>query len=89
GVSKKATKAPAGWGPGVKTLENGRKVVPVVAAHLLKVGGTHSKFPERGERQLEWLSPIEAASRVQEPELKGLLTTVLKKIPLKTAAGET
>ncbi|MDW9825976.1 DNA mismatch repair protein MutT, partial [Sinorhizobium meliloti] len=36
------------------------------------------KFPERGERQVAWLSPVEAARRVQEPELKGLLMRMLK-----------
>ncbi|MDK1483201.1 NUDIX domain-containing protein, partial [Sinorhizobium sp. 6-117] len=41
GILGKAKKRPLGYYTYVKTLENGRKVVPVVAAHLLKVGGTH------------------------------------------------
>jgi hypothetical protein len=30
-------------------------------------------FPERGQRELSWLPPLEAAALVQEPELKHLL----------------
>ncbi|WFU52021.1 NUDIX hydrolase [Sinorhizobium terangae] len=84
GITGKAKKRPWGYYTYLKTLANGRKVAPVVAAHLLKVDGVHSKFPEQGERQLEWLSPTDAAARVQEPELKGLLTSVLKKIPAES-----
>ncbi len=33
------------------------------------------KWPERGERRLEWVSPEEAARRVDEPELRIILRT--------------
>ncbi|PRD41113.1 DNA mismatch repair protein MutT [Phyllobacterium phragmitis] len=33
------------------------------------------KFPERGEREDEWVTPEEAAERVDEPELKSILRT--------------
>ncbi|MQW59693.1 NUDIX hydrolase [Sinorhizobium meliloti] len=84
GIIGKAKKRPLGYlgyYTYLKTLDNGQKVVSVVAVHLVKVDATDGKFPEQGERQLEWLSPSEAAARVQEPELKGLLMSTIKKSP--------
>ncbi|WP_110749354.1 NUDIX hydrolase [Phyllobacterium leguminum] len=42
-------------------------VFPVHFSHQEK------HYPERGERQGEWMSPKEAAKRVDEPELKAIL----------------
>lgn len=39
----------------------------------LKVGKQKMKWRERAQRQLVWLSPEEAASRVAEPELAALI----------------
>ncbi|MQU81760.1 DNA mismatch repair protein MutT, partial [Sinorhizobium meliloti] len=54
------------------------KTASIVEVFRLKVDELHHKFPERGEREVAWLSPVEAARRVQEPELKGLLMRMLK-----------
>jgi hypothetical protein len=48
----------------------------MVAVHLLAVEKVSDKFPEYRARTLEWMSPIEAATRVEEPELKGLLAAL-------------
>ena len=36
-------------------------------------------FREKGSRRLEWVSPDEAASRVNEPELKALFLEFARK----------
>lgn len=45
----------------------------VVDVFPLKFSHQEKKWPERGERQLEWVSLDEAALRVEEPELKNLI----------------
>ncbi|KXF77210.1 DNA mismatch repair protein MutT [Paramesorhizobium deserti] len=49
---------------------NGAFTVDVFPVHF---SHQEEKFPERGERQDEWVTPEEAAERVDEPELKALL----------------
>ncbi|MBB2970642.1 NUDIX hydrolase [Phyllobacterium phragmitis] len=44
-------------------------VFPVLFSHQER------NYPERGERQGEWVTPEEAAERVDEPELKAILRT--------------
>ena len=39
----------------------------------LQVTGEHQAWPEKGQRTLEWMTPIEAALAVQEPELRDLI----------------
>lgn len=78
GVVGKAKKRPLGYYTYLKTLDNGDKIPAVVEVHVLKVDKVDNTFPEVGQRKVEWLSPAEAAVRVQEPELKGLLSSMLK-----------
>lgn len=45
----------------------------VVTVFLMAVLGEAAVWPERGERRREWVTPAEAARRVDEPELKAIL----------------
>jgi 8-oxo-dGTP pyrophosphatase MutT (NUDIX family) len=47
-----------------------------VAVYLLTVRDEAADWPERGERRREWVTPAEAARRVDEPELKALLLSL-------------
>jgi hypothetical protein len=48
----------------------------VVSVFRLDVEKAKSDFPEARARQLEWVTPIEATRRVDEPELKGLFQQI-------------
>jgi 8-oxo-dGTP pyrophosphatase MutT (NUDIX family) len=74
GVRGKAQKKPHGFFTYLKTLHETTKVPAMVEVHLLEVSQVSTKFPESKQRSIEWMSPIEAATRVQELELKGLLS---------------
>lgn len=65
---------PAGSFLYTKVLDNGLKIPCRVQVHALKVTQMLEDFPEKGSRRLEWVSFAEAAARVHEPGLKGLLT---------------
>jgi 8-oxo-dGTP pyrophosphatase MutT (NUDIX family) len=70
GVKGRVEKEPFGIYHYRKTLGNGLKVPVRVQVHVLKVEECLKNFPEKGSRVLEWVSPQEAAERVQEQELK-------------------
>ncbi|MGY5806370.1 NUDIX hydrolase [Rhizobium sp. LEGMi198b] len=72
GIKGKVKKASFGYYSYLKTLVDGSVVPSIVEVHLLRTEQASEKFPERGQRLLEWMVPEEAAFRVQEPELKGL-----------------
>lgn len=71
GVKGRARKKPLGYFTYLKALDGGKKVPSLVEVHLLEVKKASTTFPESRERSVEWLSPVAAAVRVQEPELKG------------------
>jgi 8-oxo-dGTP pyrophosphatase MutT (NUDIX family) len=73
GVVGKVKKKPFGRFTYVKTLKSGRKIASFVQAHLVSVERMDIEYPERGQRDFSWVSPLEAAALVQEPELKHLL----------------
>ncbi|SCB34624.1 NUDIX hydrolase [Rhizobium hainanense] len=76
GVKGKARKKSFGYYTYLKSLDTGDTVPSVVQVHLLEVAELVERFPERGQRQLQWFSPNEAAAHVREPELKSLLRRV-------------
>lgn len=47
-----------------------------VTVFVMRVTGMAAEFPELGLRTLEWVTPDEAADRVDEPELKDLVRGV-------------
>jgi 8-oxo-dGTP pyrophosphatase MutT (NUDIX family) len=79
GIRGKVKKKPFGYFSYLKKLDTGRQVPCIVQVHLLKVARTEVDFRENGQRRREWVSCYEAARRVQEPELKGLLLTLAHK----------
>lgn len=62
GVAGKAKKRALGYFTCLKTLDDGHKTASAVEVFRLKVDELHHEFPEHGERQVAWLSPVEAAS---------------------------
>ncbi len=56
-----------------KWQDEGYTVPVVVQIFSLQVDKLDETFPETGERRREWVTPAEAARRVDEPELKVLL----------------
>jgi 8-oxo-dGTP pyrophosphatase MutT (NUDIX family) len=70
GVKGKVDKDVLGFYHYRKVLDNGLKVPVRVQVHALEVHDNLKTFPEKGSRKIEWVSCEEAASRVNEPELK-------------------
>ncbi|WP_312891248.1 NUDIX hydrolase [Rhizobium binae] len=80
GVRGKAKKRHFGFYTYIKTRANGERVPSVVQVHLLEARKIDRKFPEEKQRSSRWLSPLEAAVLVREPELKSLLGRVEKTV---------
>ncbi len=72
GMKGKISKKPLGHFTYLKTLDGGLKIPCRVQVHPLEVRTELKDFPEKGERKLEWVTCEEAATRVQESELKSL-----------------
>ena len=75
GVQGKVAKQPVGSYAYDKRLKNGRLQHVRVAVFALAVETEAEAYPELGQREKLWLSPAEAARRVDEPELMVLLAT--------------
>ncbi len=76
GVRGKAKKKPFGYFTYLKMFDNGERVPCCVQVHLLNVEEMSDVFHEKGQRISEWVSCVEAARRVREPELKGLFLSM-------------
>ncbi|AVA23682.1 MULTISPECIES: NUDIX hydrolase [unclassified Rhizobium] len=87
GVKGKAEKKPFGYYTYLKIFDSENATPSMVEVHLLRVQKLCAKFPERKERTTEWFSPLEAAKRVQEPELKGLLVRLMH-FPIENVVAE-
>jgi hypothetical protein len=59
--------------PYLKRLKSGAARAVTVDVYPLEVTGEHATWPEKGQRTLQWMSPVEAALAVQEPELRDLI----------------
>lgn len=73
GIAGKLSKKPLGYYSYVKGKEG---VACIVAVYLLDMEKAKGDFPEANARQLEWISPLEASRRVDEPELRGLFIKI-------------
>jgi len=73
GVSGKVSKKPIGYYTYLKSREG---LACLVSVYRLDVDKVKSDFPEAKTRQLVWVSPLEAARRVDELELKGLFQQI-------------
>lgn len=80
GVRGKAEREPLGFYTYMKGLNYGLKVICRVQVHALKVDEILKQFPEKGTRQIEWVTCSDAALRVNEPELKTLLLAFEKRM---------
>ena len=59
--------------PYLKRLKSGVGRPVTVDVYPLEVTGEHATWPEKGQRTLRWMTPVEAALAVQEPELRDLI----------------
>ncbi|MGA1831949.1 MULTISPECIES: NUDIX hydrolase [Rhizobium] len=73
GVRGRARKKPVGRYTYLKWLDNGDVAPCVVDVFQVEVAEVEKNFKERGQREIVWLSPSEAAYRVREVELKSLI----------------
>lgn len=74
GVVGKVTKQPLGTFDYVKVMPKGRADVPCrVSVYVLNVEKLLPKWPESKERMRDFCSPVEAADRVDEAELKAII----------------
>jgi ADP-ribose pyrophosphatase YjhB (NUDIX family) len=75
GVRGKTHKRPVGIYHYDKRLKNGRLQHVRVAVFALQVETEAEAYPELGQREKAWVTPVEAARLVDEPELMVLLAT--------------
>ena len=73
GVFGEAAPAPVGRYTYDKRLRDGSLLAVEVLVFPMEVFVEQLSFPEQGQREKAWVSPAEAAERVDEPELKALL----------------
>lgn len=73
GVRGEITDKPLGMFRYLKRLKGDRTQLCAVDVFPLQVGKLLDEWPERSEREREWVDPGEAARRVEEPELKALI----------------
>jgi 8-oxo-dGTP pyrophosphatase MutT (NUDIX family) len=73
GVRGKVKKKPIGSYTYMKSLSNDEVVPCIVDIFQIEVKETNDQFKESAERVVAWVSPEEAARRVQEVELKSLV----------------
>ena len=57
----------------LKKLKSGAARLVKVDVFPMQVTGEHATWPEKDQRTLRWMSPVEAASAVQEPDLRDLI----------------
>jgi len=79
GVKGKVHIKPFGTFTYDKVLANGDAVPADVQVHLIEVRETRLVFPERGQRELVWMSASEAAHRVREAGLKKLFAKLSRR----------
>jgi 8-oxo-dGTP pyrophosphatase MutT (NUDIX family) len=75
GVRGKVRKRPVGTYAYDKRLKNGRLQHVRVAVFALAVDSEAEAYPELGQREKRWVSAVDAARLVEEPELMVLLAT--------------
>lgn len=57
----------------LKRLKSGAGRLVKVDVYPMQVTGEHATWPEKGQRTLKWMTPVEAALAVQEPQLRDLI----------------
>ena len=77
GILGSAAETPIGAYTYRKRMPNGRRATCAVDVFALAVEGFATAWPEKGQRQTRWATPDEAAALVEEPELAGLLRSLM------------
>lgn len=73
GLDGRIVGKPIGDYPYLKRLKSGVARPVTVDVYPMEVTGEHATWPEKGQRVLRWMTPVEAALAVQEPELRDLI----------------
>ncbi|KRA69782.1 NUDIX hydrolase [Caulobacter sp. Root656] len=73
GLDGRIVDTPIGDYPYLKRLKSGAARPVTVDVYPMEITGEHATWPEKGQRTLRWMSPVEAALAVQEPELRDLI----------------
>jgi hypothetical protein len=68
-----SSSSPVGDYEYLKRLKSGAAKLVKVDVFPMQVTGEHATWPEKGQRTLQWMGPVEAALAVQEPELRDLI----------------
>jgi 8-oxo-dGTP pyrophosphatase MutT (NUDIX family) len=76
GIKGKVSKAPIGRFSTLKRMDDGKEVPCLVDVFALKVISISSDFKECGQRQINWVPLAQAGRMVDEPELRGIFTTL-------------
>lgn len=78
GVRGRVKKRPIGRFDYIKKLAGGVKVPASVEVHLLQVRRIERKLPERRQRKLAWVSPVDAVHMVAGGGLKAISTVSIQ-----------
>ncbi|MGR4863482.1 NUDIX hydrolase [Caulobacter sp. LARHSG274] len=73
GLDGRIVPAPIGGYEYLKRLKSGAARLVWVDVYPFEVTGEHATWPEKEQRTLRWMSPVEAALAVQEPQLRDLI----------------
>lgn len=73
GLDGVIAQAPVGEYEYLKRLKSGAARLVKVDVFPLQVTGEHATWPEKGQRTLKWMEPVEAALAVHEPQLRDLI----------------
>jgi 8-oxo-dGTP pyrophosphatase MutT (NUDIX family) len=73
GVAGDAAKSKLGTYTYDKRLRSGRMQAVRVTVYALQVATESDDWPEKGQREKLWLSPADAADRVDEPDLRAVI----------------
>lgn len=74
-----AAKDPIGSYDYDKELKNGLPIPIETLVYPVAVDTLAADFPEVGQRERRWVTPLEAANLVDEPELKSILRVLVPK----------
>jgi 8-oxo-dGTP pyrophosphatase MutT (NUDIX family) len=77
GVVGKISRRPIGWFSYEKRLKRGKIIVCKVHVFALKVKRQQESWPEKGQRQVQWMSRTKAAKAVGDPKLGDIIRTLL------------
>jgi 8-oxo-dGTP pyrophosphatase MutT (NUDIX family) len=80
GVVGKISRRPIGWFSYEKRLKRGIIIVCKVQVFALKVKRQQESWPEKGQREVQWMSRTKAAKVVADSKL-GSIIRMLKKRP--------